>query len=57
MRLSAPKMITFLVALAVAIVAVLLYQWVDVKDVSDKAFWIGMASYVILAVATMVKGL
>ena len=57
MKLSAPRIITFLVALVIAIVAVLLYQFIDVKDVSDKSFWIGLAAWAVLAVGTMVKGL
>lgn len=57
MRLNQPRMITFLVALVVAIIAVVVGKFVTVDPLTANALWIGLLAYAILAVANMVKGL
>jgi hypothetical protein len=56
-RLNAPRMITFLVAFVVAVVAVVVGKFVTVDVLTENALWIGLLAYAILAVANMFKGL
>jgi hypothetical protein len=57
MRLNQPRLITWIVALVIAIIAVLVYQFIKIDNVTDKSFWIAMLAWLVLAVATVVKGL
>jgi hypothetical protein len=50
-------MVTFLVALVVAIIAVVVGKFATVDPLTANALWIALLAYVILAVANMVKGL
>jgi cation transporter-like permease len=56
MRLNQPRLITWIVALVIAIIAVLVYQFIKIDNVTDKSFWIAMLAWLVLAVATVVKG-
>lgn len=58
MRLSAPKEVTFFVALIVAIIAFLIAAGVISNPLTTVAVvWIALAAYVILALGNLVKGL
>ena len=54
-RLSAPKQVTFLVSLVVAILALIAFL-VRIPNVSPHAFWIAIIAYVVLAVGCAFKG-
>jgi len=56
MKLSEPKVITFLVALVIAILA-LLAMFITIPFVSAYAFWILLVAFVLLALANLLKGL
>ena len=58
MKLSAPKEITFLVALAVAVIAFLIAAKVVTNPLDTVAVvWIALAAYVILALGNVLRGL
>jgi len=55
MRLSAPKQLTFLVSLLIAIFALLSFL-IKIPNVSPHAFWIAIVAYIVLAVGCALKG-
>jgi heme/copper-type cytochrome/quinol oxidase subunit 4 len=58
MRLSAPKVITFIVSLIVAIIAFLIANGVITNPLNTVAVvWIALAAYAILALGNLLKGL
>jgi hypothetical protein len=58
MKLSAPKEITFLVALAVAVIAFLIAAKVVTNPLDTVAVvWIALAAYAILALGNVLRGL
>ena len=56
MRLSAPKQVTWFIALALAVLA-LLGQTSVVAALSPYSFWLALISAALLLLATLVKGL
>ena len=56
MKLSAPKQITWFVALALAVLA-LLGQMSVVAALSPYSFWLALIAAALLLLATIVKGL
>ena len=56
MNLSAPKQITWLIALVIGVIGVLAYL-VTIPVLSGFAFWIVVVAWVLLLVATFVSGL
>jgi len=58
MKLSAPKEITFLVALVVAVIAFLIAAKVVTNPLDTVAVvWIALAAYAILALGNVLRGL
>ena len=58
MRLTAPKLITFLVSFIVAVIAFLIAaKVVDNPLNTVEVVWIALVAYVILAVGNLVRGL
>jgi uncharacterized protein (DUF983 family) len=55
-RLNQPRMITFLVALVLAIVALVVGKGVTVDVLTDNALWIALASWLVLALGNVLKG-
>jgi hypothetical protein len=56
MKLSAPKTITWWIAVVVGVLGIL-GQFVSIPFVSANAFWLEAAAFVLLALATYLKGL
>ena len=56
MKLSAPKQITWFVALALAILA-LLGQTGTIAALNTYSFWLALIAAAVLLIATIVKGL
>jgi hypothetical protein len=56
MKLTAPKQITFWVAVVVAVVGVIA-DLVTIPVLSGIAFWLVVIAFIILAVGTLVEGL
>ena len=56
MNLNAPKQITFLISLVVAILAVV-GMYVNIPVVSGNAAWTAIVAYVILAAGCLLPGL
>ncbi len=56
MNLSAPKQLTFWIAVVVAVVAVISYL-VTIPVLSGLAFWILVAAFVILGLGVLIEGL
>ena len=56
MKLSEPKVITFIIAVVIAVVA-LLGVLVAIPFVSDNAFWVLFVGFALLALANLIKGL
>ena len=56
MKLSAPKQITWIVALVLAIVGIIA-QLVTIPVLSGLAFWIVVVAVILLLVATYIDGL
>ena len=56
MKLTAPKQITWWIALIIAILG-LLGHFGIVATLAGYAFWLVLIAYAVLAVATLVKGL
>lgn len=56
MRLSAPKQVTFLIAIILAILAVVA-NLVVIPAISGFAFWILVIAFIVLAVGNMVDGI
>ena len=56
MKLSAPKVITFWIAVALAALGVLASQGV-IAGLSSSAFWLVVAGFVLLALANLLKDL
>jgi hypothetical protein len=54
--LNAPSRITFLVSLAIAIIA-LLGALVIIPVVTQYAFWLAILAYVVLALGVILKGM
>jgi hypothetical protein len=58
MRLSTPKVVTFIVSLIVAIIAFLIANGVITNPLNTVAVvWIALAAYAILALGNLLKGL
>ena len=55
MKLSAPKLITFEVAVAVVILGLIGY-FVTIPVLSGLAFWVVVLGFVILAVGNLIEG-
>jgi uncharacterized protein (DUF983 family) len=55
-RLSTPKMITFIVALVLAIVALVVGKGVTVDTLTTNALWIALAAWLVLALGNVLKG-
>ena len=55
LNLSAPTTITFLISLALAIIA-LIAHFVKIDFITLYQFWIAIAAYVLLAIGCLVKG-
>jgi hypothetical protein len=56
MKLSAPKMITFWIAVILAVLGVLASEGI-VPGLSGYAFWLVVAGFVLLALGNLLKGL
>jgi hypothetical protein len=56
-RLNQPRVITFLVALVLAIVALVVGKGPKVDVLTDNALWIALASWLVLALGNVLKGL
>jgi hypothetical protein len=56
MKLSAPKQITWFIALALAVLA-LLGQTSVIAALSQYSFWLALIAAALILLATMVKGL
>lgn len=56
MKLTEPKVITFIIALALAVLA-LLGVFISIPFVTGYAFWILLVAFVLLALANLLKGL
>ena len=57
LRLSQPKMITFIVALVLAIVALVVGKGVTVDTLTVNALWIALAAWLVLALGNVLKGI
>jgi hypothetical protein len=55
-NLNAPSRVTFLISLALAIIA-LLGTLVVIPVVTQYAFWLAILAYVVLALGTIVRGM
>jgi heme/copper-type cytochrome/quinol oxidase subunit 1 len=56
MKLSAPKQVTFIVAVVIALLG-LLGSFVAIPMISGYSFWLVVVGFIILAAATMMEGL
>ncbi len=56
MKLSAPKNITWWIAVVIGVLGIL-GQFVSIPFVSDSAFWFEAVAFVLLALATYLKDL
>jgi hypothetical protein len=56
LNLSAPTLATFLVSLALAIIALIGY-FVKIDFITLYHFWIAIAAYALLAIGCLVKGM
>jgi len=58
MKMNAPKTVTWLVAVIVGVVGILLSLGVvAIPIISPYAFWLVAAAFILLALATLLKGL
>lgn len=56
MRLSAPKVVTFWIAVVLAALGLLASQGV-ISELASYAFWLVMAGFVLLALGTLMRNL
>jgi len=56
LNLSAPTLVTFLVSLALAIIA-LIGHFAKIDFITLYQFWIAIVAYVLLAIGCLVKGM
>jgi hypothetical protein len=56
LKLSAPKVVTFWIAVILAVLGVLAYQGM-LSGLSSYAFWLVVAGFVLLALANLLKDL
>ncbi len=56
MRLSAPKVVTFWIAVALAVLGILASQGV-LAALASYAFWLVVVGFVVLALGTLMKGI
>ncbi len=56
MKLNAPKVRTFVIALIVAVVAVVA-RFVPVDLIRTNAFWVMTVAYILVALGALLKGL
>jgi hypothetical protein len=56
LRLSEPKIITFIVALVLAIVALVVGKITTVDTLTTNALWIALAAWLVLALGNVLKG-
>ncbi len=55
MKLSAPKMVTWAIALVIGLIGILAYL-VPITGVTPFAFWLVVIAFVLLLIATAVEG-
>jgi hypothetical protein len=55
MKLSAPKQITFWVAVVVVLVAIIA-KFVTISFLTDNALWVAVIGFVILALGNLLEG-
>jgi predicted tellurium resistance membrane protein TerC len=56
MKLNAPKVVTFWIAVALAVLGLLAFQGL-LSELSSYAFWLVLAGFVLLALSTLMKDL
>lgn len=56
-RLSTPRLITFGVALVLAIVALVVGKITTVDTLTTNALWIALAAWLVLALGNVLKGI
>lgn len=56
LKLSEPKVITFWIAVALAVVGILAFQGI-LTGLASYAFWLVVAGFILLAVANLVRDL
>lgn len=56
MRLSAPKNLTFLIALVIGVVGIIA-NFVKIPFVTEYKFWVEVAAFGLLVLGTFLKGL
>ena len=56
MKLSEPKVLTFIIAIVLAALAVL-GALINIPFVTDYAFWVLLVAFALLALANLIKGL
>jgi hypothetical protein len=56
MNLSAPKMITFLLSLAIVALAIV-SRYTPIPQITPNAFWIAIIGYLLLVLGVTMKGL
>ncbi|MGD0248722.1 MAG: hypothetical protein ABSB75_06675 [Candidatus Limnocylindrales bacterium] len=56
LRLSEPKIVTFIVALVLAIVALVVGKITTVDTLTTNALWIALAAWLVLALGNVLKG-
>lgn len=56
LKLSEPKVITFWIAVALAILGVLAFQGI-LSGLADYAFWLLLAGFILLALANLLRDL
>ena len=56
MNLSAPKVVVFLISLALVVLAIV-SRYTAIPQITPNAFWIAIVGYVLLALGVTVKGL
>jgi hypothetical protein len=56
MKLSEPKVVTFIIALVIAILAVL-GAFIKIPFITGYTFWVFLAAFILLALGNLIKGL
>lgn len=56
MKLSESKVVTFIIALVIALLAAL-GTFINIPFITDYAFWVLLAAFILLALANLIKGL
>lgn len=56
MKLSAPKVITWWIAVVLGVLGILLHLgWLNIAALSSYVFWIEALAFLVLAIATLIK--